>query len=126
MEKAAIRKIKTFSFLAAAVLTYVSVNTLFKSFAGAFGLVQKWYSIDYLNHGIPVVAAVLVFSVLQFNEKILVWAEEVIIEVSKVVWPSRTDTMAMTIVVCVFCAIASVLLVIIDFLARNVVQMIVQ
>jgi preprotein translocase subunit SecE len=63
---------------------------------------------------------------MQFNEKIIAWTEDVIVEVSKVVWPSHRDTMAMTIVVCVFVGIASLLLVVIDFVARNLVQMIIQ
>jgi preprotein translocase SecE subunit len=126
MDKAAVKKIKTMSFMCAAVLAYITVGTVFKVLAGSFGIVQKWYSIDVLNHGLPIVAASVLFLVLQFNEKIIVWSEEVIVEVSKVIWPSRTDTIGMTFYVCVFCSIAGVLLVVIDFLAHNFVQMIVQ
>lgn len=125
MEKQTIRKVGTFSFLAAAVVAYVVVNVLFKSLAGAFGIVQKWYSIDVINHGLPILTAATVFFVLQFNTKIFNWAEEVILEVSKVVWPSRRDTFAMTIVVCVFVGIACFLLMIIDFVARHLIQMII-
>lgn len=125
MEKQTVRKIGTFSFLSAAVIAYVVVNVLFRSLAGAFGFVQRWYGIDVISHGLPLVAAASVFFVLQFNPSILSWAEEVIIEVSKVVWPSRRDTFAMAIVVCVFVAIACFLLVVIDFIARHLIQMII-
>ncbi|OFZ11249.1 MAG: preprotein translocase subunit SecE [Bdellovibrionales bacterium RBG_16_40_8] len=54
------------------------------------------------------------------------WAENIILETSKVVWPSRKDTIAMTIVVCVFVAIASVLLFVIDNVSRELVNLIIQ
>jgi preprotein translocase subunit SecE len=124
MDKQIVKKVATFSFLAASILTYIVVNTLFQSLGGAFGVVQRLYSIPWLSHGLPMVSAILVFGVLQFNAKVLLWAEEVIAEVSKVVWPSRKDTTAMTVVVCVFVGIASVLLIVIDYVAREFVQMI--
>ena len=125
IEKQTIKKLTTLSFLCAGVLSYMAVNTVFKSLAGAFGIVQRWYSIELLNHGVPVVAAVAVFSILQFSPRILIWAEEVLLEASKVVWPSKNDTMAMTVVVCVFVGIASALLVVIDYLSREFVRMII-
>lgn len=125
MEKQTVRKVGTFSFLSAAVITYVAVNVLFKSMAGAFGIIQRWYSVDIINHGLPILSAATVFFVLQFNPRVLSWAEEVILEVSKVVWPSRRDTFAMSIVVCMFVGVACVLLVAIDFVARHLIQMII-
>jgi preprotein translocase subunit SecE len=117
--------VTTLSFLGSAILAYVVVNVLFKALAGAFGIMQRWYSIGALNHGLPIVAAVAVFAALQFNPKALAWAEDVITEVSKVVWPSRKDTLAMSIVVCVFVGIACLLLMVIDFIAQNFIKMIV-
>jgi len=126
MEKNAIKKVTSLGFLGAGALTYITVNVLFRSLAGAFGPVQRLYSIDWVNHGLPIVMAVAVFLLLQLNEKTVIWAEEVILEVSKVVWPSRRDTTAMTIVVCIFVGIASILLLVIDFMAQNLVKMIIQ
>jgi len=126
MEKQTIKKVTTMSFLGSGILAYVVVNVLFKTLAGAFGPVQKIYSIDWANHGLPILAAVLAFGFLQFNSKTVGWAEDVIMEVSKVVWPSQRDTVAMTIVVCIFVCVASLLLLVIDFLAHNLVQIILQ
>ncbi len=125
MDKQDSKKIITLSFLAAAALTFVVVNVLFKAFADAFGVVQKLYSNAVASHGLPIVLAVVVFAVLQFNPKIITWAEDVIMEVSKVVWPSRKDTIAMTLVVCVFVLVSSVLLIGIDLVARQLVQFII-
>jgi preprotein translocase subunit SecE len=125
MDKQLMKKLTSVSFIGAALLTYAVVNMLFKSMAGAFGPVQRLYSIDWLNHGLPILAAASVFLIMQLNPKILTWAEEVLLEVSKIVWPSRRDTFAMTIVVCVFVGIACFLLLVIDFVSRNVIQMII-
>jgi preprotein translocase SecE subunit len=125
MEKQATRKIITLSFLAAALIAYVVVNVLFKSFAGAFGVVQKLYSIEIVSHGLPILTAVVVFAVLQFNKGILEWAEDVVVEVSKVVWPSRKDTVSMTIVVCVFVGFSSLVLIAIDTGAHELVKLII-
>ncbi len=125
MEKQTVKKVTTLSFLAAAILTYMSVNTIFKSLAGAFGVVASLRSNPTAEHGLPVVCAALVFAILQFNPRILAWAEEVITEVSKVVWPSRRDTYLMTVVVCVFVGIASGLLLVIDFISHKLVSLII-
>ena len=126
MEKQTVKKVTTMSFLGAALIAYVTVNTLFKTLAGAFGAVQGWYSVQYLNHGVPIGVALILFFVLQFNPGILGWAEEVVLEISKVVWPSRKDTVAMSIVVCIFVTVACVLLVLIDSVARELVHLIIQ
>lgn len=126
MERENVKKLVTVSYLGSAILAYVVVNVLFKSLAGAFGFVQKWYGVEWVNHGLPILAAVTTFFVLQFNSKILNWTEEVILEVSKVVWPSRKDTVAMTVVVCVFVGIASGILFVIDIVSRNLVELIIR
>jgi len=102
----------------AGLLTWLGVSIIFRTLAGAFGVVQKLYGMDIFSHGLPLVAGVLVFAVLQFNPKILEWAESVILEVSKVVWPSRKDTVGMTIVTLVLVLVSSVILFVLDNIAR--------
>lgn len=118
MDKQAVKKVMTVCFLSAAALTWVVVEVLFRAFAGAIGFVQKLHSNNLISHGLPLVSALAVFVVLQFSPKIIVWAEEVILEISKVVWPSRKDTVGMTIVVVIMVLIASCVLFIFDNLAR--------
>jgi len=126
MEKQTVKKVTTFSFLCAAALAYLVVNILFKSLASVSAVFQKLYSMDVLSHGLPVLAAAALFFALQFNAKLLTWAEDVVLEISKVVWPSHRDTFAMTIVVCVFVSIACVALLFIDFMARHFVEFIIR
>ena len=80
---------------------------------------------DTVRHGLPVVVGLLVFLVLQFNPKVKNWADEVVTEIRKVVWPSRKDTTAMTIVVLVMVAISSALISAFDVTAGALMKMII-
>ena len=126
MEKQTVKKIITLSFLGAGILSYIVVDVLFKTMAGAFGSVQRYYSIDWFSHGLPIVAALITFVILQFNSKIVTWAEEIVLEVSKVVWPNAKETTQMTIYCLIFCGVSCALLMAIDFIAKTVVQFIIQ
>jgi preprotein translocase subunit SecE len=125
MEKETTKKVVTMSFLVAGLLAYLSVSVLFKALAGSFGPVQKLYSIDLLAHGLPILSFLLVFGLLQFRPAAVTWAEEVILELAKVVFPSGKDTSAMTLVVCVMVAISSGILFFFDTMARAFVEWIV-
>ncbi|MBC7419905.1 MAG: preprotein translocase subunit SecE [Bdellovibrio sp.] len=104
-----VSKIVTLSFLVFSVLIGYTVSTLLKVFSGAFGSVAKAMNYDLFKHGLPVALTLALFIYLQFNSKILVWADEVIIEIKKVVWPPGKDVRGMTIVVVVMVLISSVI-----------------
>jgi preprotein translocase subunit SecE len=99
-------KILTLSFSIAAMLVGLTVHLLIKAFAGAFGVVARAADSDMVRHGLPVFTAILLFAFLQFNPRVLSWGGLVVAEIRKVVWPSRKDTTAMTIV-CVFMVLIS-------------------
>lgn len=103
-------KILTLSFALAAALVGFTVHLLIKAFAGAFGIVARATDSDLARHGLPIGAALVVFAALQFNPKVLAWGEEVVTEVRKVVFPSRKDVTAMTIVVVIMVLISSVII----------------
>jgi preprotein translocase SecE subunit len=125
MDKQTIKKISTISFMAAALVVWISITTLLKTLAGSFAIVQRLYSSQVVSHGFPILIAVGLFAFLQFSPKILNATEEVILEISKVVWPSRKDVTGMTIVVVVMVFIASLILIGVDTLAREVVKLLV-
>jgi preprotein translocase subunit SecE len=125
MEKQTIKKISTISFMAAALIVWLSVTTLLRTLAGSFGIVQRLYGSQVVSHGLPILIAVGLFAFLQFSPKILNLTEEVVLEISKVVWPSRKDVIGMTIVVVVMVFIASVILLGVDTLAREVIKLLV-
>lgn len=103
-------KILTLSFAIIGAIMGLTTHLLIKAFSGAFGVVARLTDADIVRHGLPVAVGFIIFAVLQFNPKILTWGEEVVVEVKKVVWPTRKDTVAMTIVVLVMVAISSVII----------------
>lgn len=109
MEKAN-SKILTLSFAIAALLVGLTTSLLIKAFAGAFGVVARAADSDIIRHGLPVVLGLVLFIALQFNQRVLSWGEEVVTEVRKVVWPSRKDTVAMTIACVMMVLISSVII----------------
>ncbi len=102
-------KFITVCFVSLAALIGFSTSILLKALSGAFGVIAKLSEFDLFKHGLPVVLALVVFSSLQFNKNVLVWADEVVAEVKKVVWPSVKDTRGMTIVVIIMVFISSII-----------------
>jgi len=126
MDKQSIKKIRAVSFLVTGVVAWVTVSVLFKALAGSFGAVQKLYGNEAFAHGLPIFVGVAVFLYLQLSEKTNTLADDVILEVSKVNWPAQKDVTGMTIVVIVMVAIASLLLLGVDTVAREIVKLLVE
>jgi preprotein translocase SecE subunit len=126
MDKQSIKKIRAVSFLVTGVVAWVTVSVLFKALAGSFGAVQKLYGNEAFAHGLPILVGVAVFLYLQLSEKTNTLADDVILEVSKVNWPAQKDVTGMTIVVIVMVAIASLLLLGVDTVAREIVKLLVE
>jgi len=117
-------KILTVSFLLAGAIVGIVVNALFTAFAASFAPIARAYSVEILRHGLPVGLALLTFALLQFNQTALVYADEVVSEIKKVVWPSKKDTSAMTIVVSVMLLISGIILGMFDFISQEVVKIV--
>ena len=60
-------------------------------------MVARMTDSDFVRHGLPVLVGFALFFLFQFNSKIKAWADEVVVEVRKVVFPTRKDTTFMTI-----------------------------
>jgi preprotein translocase SecE subunit len=115
-------KIVTLSFLAFSALIGFTIATLLRVFSGAFGVVAKAMEFDLVRHGLPVVVAVGLFAYLQLNKGILNWADEVIAEVKKVVWPPVKDTRGMTIIVVIMVFISGIIVSLFDALSGFVLN----
>jgi preprotein translocase subunit SecE len=102
-----------FGFVLAGFLTYYVVGVLFETLAATFGAVARFRNIEALKHGLPVGLGLLVFLVLFFNPKV---------QVKKVVWPSKKDTIAMTVVCCVMCIVAGIGFGVFDFFASQLIK----
>lgn len=115
-------KVITISFVSFAALIGFTISTLLKVFSGAFGVIAKAMNYDLFRHGLPVAVALGLFIYLQFNKKVLTWADEVIAEVKKIVWPPLKDTKGMTIIVVIMVLISSVIVSVFDMFSGFVLN----
>ncbi|NCN95549.1 MAG: preprotein translocase subunit SecE [Bdellovibrionales bacterium] len=120
------KKIRAVAFIIAGALVAVVIDVLFESLAVTFGKVARLRNDDTFRHGLPIAVGVITFLVLQFNSKVSLWADEVISEVRKVVWPSKQEVTAMTMVVCVLVTVFGIGLGLFDFAAGHAVTTFVQ
>lgn len=116
-------KVVTVSFMVAGVLVgYIAAFILNTIGASASGDVARFVNRDVVRHGIPVLIGVLTFLSLQFRKGVVDWADEVVTELRKIVWPSRKDTTNMTIVVCIMVLISGMVLGLFDFISGNIID----
>ena len=118
-------KIVTLSFIAAGFLTAFVVRILFEFVAIYSGIVAMVYGQEWFRHGIPVLLGFLVFLFLQLRKSTRIWAHEVVVEVRKVVWPSRQATLGMTVLVCIILMISGFVLGVFDLASSAVVNFII-
>lgn len=110
-------KIITASLAAVSVIVGVTVHLLLKALAGAFGVIARFADQDVVRHGLPILVGGALFFGCILNPKFKVWAEEVVAEIRKVVFPSRKDTVAMTVSVIVMVIISSVIITLMDWVS---------
>ena len=82
---------------------YIQLNQLIK----AMGWVENGFAI---------------FLMLQFNEKVLVWGDEVVVEIKKVVWPSQKDVTTTTTAVIIMVVISSLVISSFDVISAYVLK----
>ncbi len=119
-------KIVTLCVVGFSILIGFTLSTLLKALSGAFGLIAQAMNYDWFKHGLPVVVAIGLFGSLQFNSKFLVWADEVIAEIKKVVWPPLKDTRGMTIIVIVMVFISSIIISVFDLFSSFVLNQLIK
>lgn len=129
MEKQNINKTVTFSFAAAGFLVWWVSGVLFETLAAGVPAVARMKAfkisgIELYQVGLPVLVGFAVFLYLQLSTKKRIWAEEVVIETSKVVWPSQKDVQISTVVVSVMLLISGIVLFAMDALSSNVIDFI--
>ncbi len=115
-------KVLTLAFALSGALFGFMVALMLAFFAGIFGFVARMVSLDVVRHGLPVISGLVLFSILQFNPKVLLWGEEVVQEVRRIVWPSQKDMTAMTIVVIIMVLISSTVVAVFDFISGYMIS----
>lgn len=120
------QKIVTLSFILVGGLTALVTKVIFTTLATHIAFFSKFYTQDIFQHGVPMVAGLIAFSFLQLNRGICFWANEVVMEIKNIVWPSRKDTIAMTVVCCIMLIVAGIVLGIFDFFASHFMKLILE
>jgi len=116
-------KIITISFMACGILIGIVAYVLLESLAAvATGSIGRFFGQEIVRHGFPVGLGLISFFVLQFNKKIVSWADEVVSELRKIIWPSRRDTIQLTIMVCVMLMISGLVLGAFDVLSGTFID----
>lgn len=115
-------KILTLAYAIVGALCGLTLHLLIKSFSAAFGVIARLADSDVVRHGLPVVFGLAIFLILQLSPKVNVWAQDVVSEIRKVVWPSRKDTTSMTIVVLIMVLISSALISTFDLLSGAIMK----
>ena len=109
--------------MAAGILAWVTVSVLLDTVAGlTTGSFSRALSGDVVRHGVPVLVGFAVFFIAQFNPKILAWADDVTGELRRIVWPTRKETTAMTVVVCIMLIISGLFLGFLDMVSGTIVD----
>lgn len=116
------QKYITLCFVGVAISGAYIMSVLIETLSRTWVFFARNFQGDMVLHGLPVATGVVLFFLLQFNPRVVKWADEVILEVKKVVWPSHKDTMAMTFVVTIMLIISGILLGAFDLISNYVVN----
>lgn len=122
MEKS-YNKIITISFVVAAVLCGYVASVLVKVLS-AWGTFARISHNQWVAHGIPVGFGLACFLYMVLTPKVKIWAGEVALEISKIVWPSIKDTRALTIVASIIILIAAIIFWIFDLISSQLIEFI--
>lgn len=117
MDKSTVNKIMTLCFLIGGALVFWVMGVLLDTAAGSFAFVAQMRANPLILHGLPLLFGVATFLWLQLSEKNRKFTEEVIIETSKVVWPTGRDVKGMTVAVSIMLIISGLVLAGFDILA---------
>lgn len=125
--KSAHAKAVTVSFLTTGILVWISVGVLLRTLSAVLpGRYSSYLTTDLMKHGLPFALGLGAFAVMQATPKIRHWADEVVAEIYRIVWPSRKETVARTIGACVLIIIAGVVLGLMDVVSGTLIDWLLQ
>lgn len=114
----------TFSFLLLSALVFWTVGVMFDTASDSFAIIANLKANNLIRHGFPLLCGLATFVWLQFTPKNRDFADEVITETAKVVWPSFRDVKGMTIAVAIMLIISGIVLSAFDLGAGKTLKLI--
>jgi len=106
----------TLSYLAVAALLAFVTLSLGQKFMGAYDLEAKVRNADLILRGLSMLAGVGLFIGLCRSEKATQFMTEVVVELSRVSWPTQKETSAATILVIIMVVVSGLFLGFLDYL----------
>lgn len=104
------------SYLAlAAVVAYV-VFAVSVQLVGAYDLEARVKSIEWIIRGLSLVAAAAVFFGLSRHQQANQFMNEVVVELSRVTWPTQKETASATMIVIIMVVVSGMVLGLLDYL----------
>lgn len=117
-------KIINLCFLVCAFIAWLLVSKLIDT---VFGILKINYGMEWvvsLPDVAGILAGIILFIIMNRTQKIKVFADDVIVEMSKVTWPERKETVLSTGIIIIMVAIASLILLGFDFVWGTIVKII--
>jgi len=103
------------SYLAVAILFGYIVFSMAGKIIGAYDLEARVRNIELILRGISVVAGAILFIGLYRHEQANQFMNEVMVELSRVAWPTQKDTTSATLVVIIMVVISGMILGFLDY-----------
>jgi preprotein translocase subunit SecE len=110
------------SYMVAAFLVAYLFFSLSLNLTSTFELETKYRNIDLAVRGISLVAGLITFLILYFNRAANQFMNEVMLEVSRVTWPTSNDTMKATFVVVIMVIVTGMILGALDQVWTKLIQ----
>ena len=115
-------KIVTVSFILISFLAAFVARVIFETLSVAFGFFANFYSMDLFRHGVPIASGLAMFLIFQLHQPYQKLADEVVTEVSKVVWPNKKELYSMTTLVCIILIFSGLVLGVFDLIAGTSIK----
>jgi preprotein translocase subunit SecE len=103
------------SYLAIAILFGYLVFSFSGKIVGAYDLEARIRNIDLILRGVAILAGALLFIGLYRNDRTNQFMNEVVVELSRVTWPTQKDTSSATMIVIVMVLISGMVLGFLDY-----------
>jgi preprotein translocase SecE subunit len=103
------------SYLAVALLVGYIVFSMTGKLVGTYDLEARIHNIDLIFRVLSVLIGVGFFLALYRNQKTNQFMNEVVVELSRVTWPTQKDTTSATLVVIVMVVISGMILGLLDY-----------
>jgi preprotein translocase subunit SecE len=112
------------SYLAVAVLLGYIVFSLSQRLTSTYDLETHVQNIDLIIRVLSIVAGGILFLILYRNERANEFMSEVVVELSRVTWPTRRETASATLVVIIMVMISGMVLGFFDYVWTKILQLV--